>query len=936
MSAPSNDEDTLDVGPRTDGRLDTRDNAGVSAPKLERGDRVGRYLVSKEVGAGGMGSVYLASDPDLDRDVAIKVVKVHQRRDRAAAHARLLREAQALAQLSHPSVVTVYDAATYGDDDDAVYLAMEFVEGENLGAWVRRVQPPRSECLQRLVEAAQGLAAAHRAGIVHRDFKPSNVMLGADGRVRVLDFGLARGTSKLSSETGVGLLSASKSLDVELTGASRVIGTPAFMAPEQFLGEAQDERTDQFSFCVTAYRLLFGYAPFDGDDVQTLRRNVVRGMTPEFPQRRAVPRRVWRVLVRGMSLRPDDRYPDMSALVTALRGARVSRVKSVAAVGAVGVLLAGGAWVAMRPRAVECDTGRARAAAVWDSTRSEAVHRAFAATERSYAELAHQRVVESVDAYVEEYADARQAVCQSRSDSDAGDPTQLDAVVRCLDRHLTEVDALLDVFAEADAQVVEKAPKSVLSLPPLVQCQSADRLDARAPTGRFPALEADLARATALTRSGRIADALQALAPLLEHARGANGEADPQFAVRTLLLAGETNLGVGDAEQARAAFSEARQGAAQLGNDDFELSALLGLSSVEAVLLADPVRALDHARHAEALLGRMGDPPVASGRVDLLRGTAIMRGGGDADEARVRLESAIEKTRDNPEALQVQLAALHNLASFHGQRGRYLEAEQRLTEALELAVARLGPDHPTTAAYHASRGATFSRLERFAESETDLRRALAIYRSTMGEQTVQVAQALHSLGVNDVSSDDYEGALEHYRDALRIKEKILPQDHPTLAPTQNNIGDALNKLERFDEAIEHLDEAMRIWELGSQTDNLIYPLLGLCEAHVGRKDLESARSYVDRGLTLLEEKSPASDPHDVGTFLALAARVLASQGEPTGRVRGLVARAREAFSRADRPTEEALEKLAALEATLEPNADAEAGSDAAPEAEIAP
>lgn len=935
MSAPSNDEDTLAVGPRTDGRLDTRESSGVEGPKLSDGDQVGRYVVSHEIGAGGMGSVYLATDPELDRDVAIKVVKVLERRDRAAAHARLLREAQSLAQLSHPSVVTVYDAATYGDEDDAVYLAMEFVEGENLGAWARRVEPAWPECLARLIEAGEGLAAAHEAGIVHRDFKPSNVMLGADGRIRVLDFGLARETAKLGSEVGLGI-SASRSLDLEITGASRVIGTPAFMAPEQFLGQAQDARTDQFAFCVTAYRLLFGDAPFEGNDVQTLRRNVVRGMTPPTPQNSRVPRRLWRVLVRGMSLRPDDRYPDMGQLVAVLRSARSPGRASFVAVAGAGVLVAAGAWVVTRGENVVCDGGRVRADAVWDAQRSDEIRDAFLATEQSYAAVAHERVVATLDTYVAGYVDARAVACETGRDAPQGDAKDLDAVVRCLDRHLGEAQALLEVFADADAKVVEQAPKSVLTLPSLVHCQSADRLDALAPTGRFPALEQDLARAKALTRSGRISDALAEMDPLVEHAQGPNGASDPQFAVRTFLLDGETNLQLGDAERAKTAFSEARQRAAKLGNDDFELSALLGLSSVEAVLLADPVRALDHARHAEALLGRLGNPPVASGRVNLLRGTAIMRGGVDADEARQYLEAAVEQTRDNPEALQVQLAALHNLASFHGQRGRYVEAEERLSEALALSVERLGPGHPTTAAYYSSRGATLSRLERFEESERDLQRALAIYRATMGTQTVQVAQALHSLGVNDVGAGDNAGALGHYREALRIKEQVLPPNHPTLAPTQNNIGDALNKLERYDEAIPYLDEAMRIWELSSQTDSLIYPLLGLCEAHVGREDLPAARSYVDRGLALLADEEPSSDPHDIGTFLALAARVLADQGEPDERVRTLIQRARRAFEGAERPSQQALEGLAALELGLEAAAGDADISDTPAQAEIAP
>lgn len=285
-------------------------------PKRAALPAIGRYRLSRRLGEGGMGLVFAAFDPELEREVAIKVIRPEQRGGELEPHLRLLREARAIARLAHPNVVAVYDAGTH---DGRVYVVMELVRGQSLREWLEQ---PRSwsEVVRVLLEAGRGIWAAHQAGLVHRDFKPSNVLLGDDGRVRVLDFGLAR--SSLESDAPLAdATNAAHHTSPTRTRSGAVLGTPAYMAPEQCLGALVDERADQFSFCVSLYEALFGVRPFRGRTFPDLRRAIVNEPLELPVTARLVPEALRELLFRGLSKRPDDRYSNMLELLDALTSA---------------------------------------------------------------------------------------------------------------------------------------------------------------------------------------------------------------------------------------------------------------------------------------------------------------------------------------------------------------------------------------------------------------------------------------------------------------------------------------------------------------------------------------------------------------------------------------------------------------------------------------
>jgi WD40 repeat protein len=336
--------------------------------------KIGRYRVEGRLGQGAMGVVYAAVDEQLGRRVALKLLHPVSAGD-ATGRARLLREAQAMARLRHENVALVYDVGTHepGTEREQVFIALELVEGVTLDVWLRQAPRAWPEVLALFQQAGRALAAAHRAGVLHRDFKPENVLVDAGGRARVLDFGLARALAEPAVDD------PADSLSTPLTRTGSILGTPAYMAPEQLRGDKADARADQFSFCVALYEGLYGERPFAG----VHRFEGVR--VTHAPKDGRVPGELRRVLLRGLADAPDDRHVDMDALLAALRPPPRRRWRPLL-LGAGGLALLGlGAWGAVVLRAHLHDLDAELSAA-----RAHAREQAAAASDKD-SQLASER-----------------------------------------------------------------------------------------------------------------------------------------------------------------------------------------------------------------------------------------------------------------------------------------------------------------------------------------------------------------------------------------------------------------------------------------------------------------------------------------------------------------------------------------------------------------
>jgi serine/threonine protein kinase len=313
---------SVDDGPRGDServpfarRPPSTSGSFTAASSAPTAAHIDRYALLRELGGGGMGVVYAAYDERLDRKVALKVLS--ERNASAAAQTRMLREAQALARLNHPNVVSIHDV---GVADGRVFMAMEFVSGETLRDWLAAAPRSHDAIVRVFVEAGRGLAAAHAAGIVHRDFKPDNVMVADDGRVRVFDFGLARPTGATTEqELDFAAAAAHRALGdlEEVTATGTILGTPGYMSPEQHMGRPADARTDVYAFCVSLYEAFFGARPFVGETHSELANAVIRGEHQPIPKGVISPR-LRKIILRGLDVAPEARWPSMEALLDAL------------------------------------------------------------------------------------------------------------------------------------------------------------------------------------------------------------------------------------------------------------------------------------------------------------------------------------------------------------------------------------------------------------------------------------------------------------------------------------------------------------------------------------------------------------------------------------------------------------------------------------------
>ncbi|MEO8842758.1 MAG: protein kinase [Kofleriaceae bacterium] len=309
--------------------------------EIHHGSKIGRFIVTGELGSGGMGIVYAAHDRELDRRVALKVLRAAAATEEERM--RMLREGQAMARVTHPNVITVYEVGVEGT---LVFLAQELLDAGTLGTWLER---PRTEgdIVAKFLAAGRGLAAAHAAGLVHRDFKPDNVLLGKDGRVRVSDFGLARALGPdddLPAATRANMARAQLELSHSpmspLTRTGAVMGTPMFMAPEQHNGERADERSDQFAFSVALYHALYGDWPYAGKTAVALADAVIEGRLQKPPK--SLPPRLRKILVRGLATKPEDRYPSMTAMLDDLSRPPKQRLRTALIASTIAVVVVGG------------------------------------------------------------------------------------------------------------------------------------------------------------------------------------------------------------------------------------------------------------------------------------------------------------------------------------------------------------------------------------------------------------------------------------------------------------------------------------------------------------------------------------------------------------------------------------------------------------------
>jgi len=847
---------------------------------LPAGALIGRYVVLERIAVGGMGAVYKAYDPKLDRKVAVKLVATGSEASEDAAE-RLAREAKALAQLSHPNVVAVYDVGSLEDD---VFVAMALVEGQTLRAWIMERARTCAEVVEVFLAAGRGLAAAHGAGLVHRDFKPDNVLIGDDGRVQVVDFGIARaaGAPETVRMRGprIGAARANGSENqtdgdakdtlyesvrtpisdlAPLTQAGALVGTPTYMSPEQFRGEPVDAKSDQFSFCVALYDSLFGHRPFRGGDLEELKRNVVTGsLRPPDPNKR-VPNRLRRIVERGLSLSPAERYESMDALLAELGKDPRALVRRVGVVAGVAAAIALTAFVTAQSGAAGpplCKGARDQLAGHWDDGVRARARGAFIATEARYAEAAFERAQRVVDEYANGWVRARTQVCEATHVHGTQSAHLLDLRMRCLNRKRDALSSLGSVFAdEMDAATVEEALHAALSLPAVDDCFDDAALEAAVPPPDDPAVRAAvesygarLSYARALEDAGRYVDGLGVVAEIAG-AVDATKHAPLQAELR--FVEGRLQFGASDGQAAEAAFRASVVHGARAQNDT-----LIADAWVYLMLALDQQGELDTGLGVESVATvavlRAGDKPLQQGRLREAVGRLHYEKGDfdvavdNQERALALLESALGG--DHPEVATV----LGSLGATYYRQGDHARARDRFQRSLDIRERVFGNEHPIVAR-------SVYRLAIVAATELDYKRSEELYRRALelflrahGEEHAKTALVLSGLGHLYYSIGRHAESEDVLRRSVAIREKLLGPDHPRTGSSLAMLGTLLNKKEDYPAAEEVLGKALAIWEakLGPSHTKLAYPLEQLAVAHVERGSFTKAEPYYRRALDI--------------------------------------------------------------------------------------
>lgn len=836
-----------------------------SPPTLGRGTALERYVVLEPLGEGGMGMVYAAYDSVLDRKVALKLLPpgdLEMDAEVTSGRARLLREAQAMARLSHPNVVAIYDVYQHGAQ---VFMAMELVEGQTLLQWQQGQTRGWKETLAAFLAAGQGLAAAHAAGLVHRDFKPTNVLVGKDGRVRVTDFGLARTHNAPAEEPSApeptrprrdtGPVKAHSLLELELTQRGAVMGTPAYMAPEQFRGAAADARSDQFSFAVSLWEALYGVRPFEGTTAAQRRQNVLDGRIQPAPSSSDVPPWVTRALLRALATDPAQRYPSLDALLSLLERDPVRVRRRWLAATALLLLVVGSGTLAgfswhQRQKSL-CTGATERLRGTWDPPRQDAVLKAFLATRLSYAPDTWRRVHDALDTYSHAWRDMHQSACEATRLTGEQSEAVMSLRMACLDNRLQELTALTEVLSEADATVVEKAISATSALRGLEGCADVEALMAEVTPPEDQATRvavntarAQLARVKALTEAGKFKQALKLATE--ESGRAAALNHPPLYA-EALFMRAWTQLIAGENQGVPALLQQALWLAHASRHDRIAAAASVRLMGYHGTH-GPPEETRHWEQFSQAALDRLGENGELRAIFHNNRGLALYQQGNFAEayEAFDKAFALAERRLGPANAMTLRYAT--NSVAALGNLDRVAETQRAFELLVRLGETNLGPLHPFLSQPLSNLSNFYAFQGRFADARRLLDRVRVIGQQAYGQRSEEWAQFHIAYGDLEAAEGHNAEAIGHYEDAARLYEELAgseSQEHLQALVKKADAQTELGQLAPAQRTYQHVLELTR--KTPQQYAQVHTQALG------GLAELDDARGQHEQALRLRQQ-----------------------------------------------------------------------------------
>jgi tetratricopeptide (TPR) repeat protein len=854
-----------------------------------RGDSIGRFVVLGVLGSGGMGVVYSAYDPHLDRKVAIKLLGAGALERGEDAKVRLLREAQAMAKINHPNVIKVHEVGTFGEQ---IYLAMEFADAGTVRGWLHDAERSLPEILDVFAAAGRGLAAAHAVGLVHRDFKPDNVLMSKDGSIRVTDFGLV----SLSEQPPrapteplpvfEGALSDTTPLSQDLTRTGSIMGTPTYMAPEQFSGLASTAQTDQFAFCIALYEALYRQRPFAGANYQQLSVSVLMGELVPPPATTKVPAWIRRVLLRGLSTDPSKRHASMVELLAALArdpGRRRRRILAWSAgVGVLGAAALAAVLMSRGDGGEACGDGDDRIASVWNAAERAKLGRAFTGAKRPHAAASLDRMTGIVETWTGSwklgYVDACRATRVRGEQSDH----VLDLRMQCLTRRLEDARVTLDLLATGGGDAVDHALDAVLALPAVAPCADAAGLTAAvAPpeteVGRqqVAAVRTQLDEARANRKLARYAAGLATARAALTAARATSY---PPVVAEALLVVGELQSAVADATSG-ATFAEAMHVAAEAGHDTVMIDAAswrtFELTQHNQYELAQEIGEL-----ADATAKHVRPPAEMLVRLDNTIGLLLAKR-GRFKESQARYERALAfAQRELGAEHPAVLSTLNQLGNLYKQQGRFADARKALEQVVAIRERVVGQDHPDFASALNNLGNVYRVEGKLDDAKRLYDRALAIRIAALGPDHPEVGTSLNNLGTFYSEKGDEVTALSYFEKTLVLWEKAYGKDSVELATVLGNLGNSLNARGDHAGARASFERTRKLFEAAHGPDHpdVAAALSNLGVVAMDEHKYEEALALYQRAKQIAETAYGPDHP-DVADYMANIASVYKMMGK---------------------------------------------------------
>lgn len=904
--------------------LESAETSSNTENILTAGTQLGRFTVLEKVGSGGMGVVYAAYDSLLDRKVALKLLRWDSTGEKAILHQeRLLREAKAMARLAHPNVITVYDAGTF---QGQVFVAMEFVDGMTASQWLQEKKRSLVEILNIFRQAGKGLAAAHGAGLVHRDVKPDNILLGADGRVKVSDFGLV--ASGQAHHTIEKTPDENKPESITQTGA--LMGSPAYMSPEQHHGNRVDASSDQFSFCVALFEAIHGHRPFNGDSTEELASNIEAGRMETGAKRSSIPNWLSQILQRGLQTDPDKRYSSMNKLLAALNRDPARQRRRVAAFVLVILLLLVSAWsihMAASSEKALCRDSARHLAGVWDSARKQKVKDVFFSSDRPYARETFVRVADALDDYAGAWVDNARDSCLATQVRGEQSDTVFELRKTCLARRLSELDALVELFASGkDTKIVDKAVKAIYSLTPLSVCADVQGLMALVPPPENPdlaekvkLLHARLDKVNALEKVGKYKGALKESKAIAADAERIDF---PEVRAEALYMFGKMQYSTKELDASTETLARAARESARAHDDRLTAKILISMIYVLGNLQDLRKQALALAPAAQAAVARAGGESLQ--QASLASGLGVvLDADGRQQESLEKFQQALKIYRQvKGEQFSLLATTLDNASTVLKEQGKFQQSLDYLMEAKEIRSKVLDPRHPDVGSTFNNMGVVYSKMGDYKNAIVSYRKALDIWIAAFGTDNPRVAMATNNIGSYYNDRGEYEKALKLFRQSydirvrllgkkhqytlrvrenmaitkeemgrvdeactefdeiLRLNEEVLGKQHPGVAFTSNRVGNCLARKKHYQQAIAAYKRALNIYEKskGAQNISMAEPLLGLGDVFLHQGKLKKARLSIERALDITE-KTFGKRNMDVALVLVKLAGVARRQGK---------------------------------------------------------